>query len=71
MYLVSYEEYGKETKNLVVGMTLSAAQYYVGIHEEIDPFDHSIWEEDPEDSNRLLFVLGDSQYVIEPIKSIS
>lgn len=71
MFLVSYEDHGYDTRNLVTASNMTVAKWYVS--EKMKERGHSIveteWETDELD--RTIFSLGDAQYVIEALVHIS
>lgn len=64
MFLVIYDDHGKEPEYMMVCYTVEGAKHYIGYEMGV-----SIPDEDYEtdEHGHVVYVLGDSQYIIWPV----
>lgn len=66
MYIVSYEDHGREPRNLAVASSLESAKDYINKQlGAVVPDD----EWDIDEYARIIYCFGDAQYVIELVQN--
>lgn len=67
MFLVIYEDYGKEPQNVATAETVTAAKAAIAHALGIDEEDVDQIEREIDEQGRQCFIIGDAQYVIVPL----
>jgi hypothetical protein len=71
MFLVIYEDHGKEPENLATASNIAQAKSFISMELGLDdPAEIDSYEWKNDDEGRMLCILGDAQYVIQPLKHV-